>query len=291
MNIASILKKPHLHTIVVDYLQIVLGCLVGGLAYPLFLVPNSIAPGGLTGVATVLNYLYQWPVGVTSLLMNIPLFLVGYKAMGRVFVIRSFIATVLFSLAIDLLQLPTATEDPMLSAVFGGVLLGIGLGLILRGGATTGGSDMVARLIHHRLPVISVGMFLFIIDCCVILLAAVFIGGTQALYGMVSIYVSGTVVDVVLAGLSANKACFIMTEKWDAISQKILADMDRGCTHLSARGGFSGSERPVVLCVISRQEVSRLKQIVIEEDETAFMFITDAHEALGEGFNKLTAGS
>lgn len=291
MNIASILKKPHLHTIVVDYLQIVLGCLVGGLAYPLFLVPNSIAPGGLTGVATVLNYLYQWPVGVTSLLMNIPLFLVGYKAMGRVFVIRSFIATVLFSLAIDLLQLPTATEDPMLSAVFGGVLLGIGLGLILRGGATTGGSDMVARLIHHRLPVISVGMFLFIIDCCVILLAAVFIGGTQALYGMVSIYVSGTVVDVVLAGLTANKACFIMTEKWDAISQKILADMDRGCTHLSARGGFSGSERPVVLCVISRQEVSRLKQIVIEADETAFMFITDAHEALGEGFNKLTAGS
>ena len=130
----NLLKNEHLASTV----QIVLGCALGALAYPLFLVPNHIAPGGLTGLATVLNYLFHWPVGTTSLLMNIPLFIIGYRAMGRVFVIRSLVATVLFSVLIDLIPLPPMTQQPLLGAVFGGVLLGAGLGLILRGGATTG---------------------------------------------------------------------------------------------------------------------------------------------------------
>ena len=145
------------------YIQIVLGCLIGAAAYPTFLVPNNIAPGGLTGVATILNYLFNWPVGTVSLILNVPLFLIGYKAMGKVFVFRSLVATLLFSVLIDVLPLEPISKDPLLGTLFGGVLLGIGLGIVLRGGATTGGTDMIARMVHRRFNFITVGMFLFVL--------------------------------------------------------------------------------------------------------------------------------
>lgn len=273
---------------VMAYAQIVLGCLIGGAAYPLFLVPNNIAPGGLTGVATILNYLFQLPVGMTSMVMNIPLFVIGYKAMGRVFAWRSLVATVLFSLAIDLIQVPPMTKDPLLGTLYGGILLGIGLGLILRGGATTGGTDMAARMVHNLVPFITVGMVLFAIDCMVVIAAGLVMGTTEGLYALISIFVSSKVIDMVMVGFTSNKACFIITEAWEKVSHRLMFEMDRGVTQLTARGAYSGKERPVVLCVATRQEVARLKDIVREEDEKAFMFVTEAHEALGEGFSRLS---
>lgn len=269
------------------YGQIILGCIIGGAAYPLFLVPNNIAPGGLTGVATILYYLFHLPVGMTSMALNVPLFIVGYKAMGRVFAWRSLVATILFSLAIDLIQVPAMTVDPLLGTLYGGIVLGVGLGLILRGGATTGGTDMIARMVHGRFPFISIGMFLFILDFLVVLAAGVFVGATEALYAFICIFASSKVIDIVMIGFSSNKACFIITPRWSEVSARILTELDRGATQLTARGAYSGTENPVVLCVASRQEVARLKDIVREEDENAFMFVTEAHEALGEGFSKL----
>ncbi len=282
-------RFPHFDS-VMAYIQIILGCLIGGAAYPLFLVPNSIAPGGLSGLAMVLNHLFHWPVGMTSLIMNIPLFLVGYKAMGKLFVWRSLVATVVFSLSIDLIKLPAMTVDPLLGTLYGGLLLGVGLGLILRGGATTGGTDMIARMVHSRMPFITVGVFLLMIDCVVVILAGAVMGTSEGLYAMISIFISSKVIDMVMAGFSSNKACFIITKQWDAVTRQILRDMNRGVTQLTARGAYSGEERPVVLCVTSRQEVARLKDIVREADENAFMFVTEAHEALGEGFSKLAGG-
>lgn len=279
--------KIHHADRLIAYVQIVLGCMIGGAAYPLFLVPNNIAPGGLTGVATILNYLFHTPVGMTSMLMNIPLFIIGYKAMGRVFVWRSLVATVLFSFAIDLIQVPAMTVDPLLGTLYGGLLLGVGLGLILRGGATTGGTDMVARMVHSKVPFISVGMFLLMIDCTVVVAAGIAVGATEALYALICIFVTTKMIDVVLVGLTSNKACFIITPKWEKVTDRLLNDMNRGVTQLTARGAYSGEERPVVLCVASRQEVARLKDIIREEDENAFMFVTEAHETLGEGFSKL----
>lgn len=279
-------KFPHFDS-VMAYIQIILGCLIGGAAYPLFLVPNSIAPGGLSGLAMVLNHLFHWPVGMTSLIMNIPLFLVGYKAMGKLFVWRSLVATVVFSLSIDLIKLQAMTVDPLLGTLYGGLLLGVGLGLILRGGATTGGTDMIARMVHSRMPFITVGVFLLMIDCVVVILAGAVMGTSEGLYAMISIFIFSKVIDMVMAGFSSNKACFIITKQWDGVTRKILRDMNRGVTQLTARGAYSGEERPVVLCVASRQEVARLKDIVREADENAFMFVTEAHEALGEGFSKL----
>ena len=272
----------------VAYAEIVLGCVIGGAAYPLFLVPNNIAPGGLTGIATIFNYLWGWPVGITSMLLNLPLFVVGWKAMGKVFVFRSLVATVLFSAFIDLLQLPPLTDDILLGTVYGALVLGVGLGLILRGGATTGGSDMVARMVHQKFPIVSVGMFLFMIDCVVILCAAFTMSAKAALYALICIFVNAKAVDLVLAGFGSAKACFIITNQGEAIAQRIMQELDRGVTVLSATGAYSGERRTVLISVVSQREVIPLKKIVRLEDGKAFMFITDTHETLGEGFSALT---
>ena len=271
----------------VAYAEILLGCVIGGAAYPLFLVPNSIAPGGLTGVATIFNYLWNWPVGVTSMALNLPLFIIGFKAMGRVFVFRSLVATFLFSACIDLIQLPPLTDDILLGSVYGALALGVGLGLILRGGATTGGSDMVARMVHKRFPLVTVGGFLFLIDCCVILAAAFTMSAKAALYALICIFISARAVDLVLAGFGSAKACFIITNQAANISRRIMEELERGVTVLSGIGAYSGAERTLLISVISQREVIPLKKIVRQEDEKAFMFITDTHETLGEGFNAL----
>ena len=155
------------------YMQIVAGCLIGGAAYPLFLVPNDIAPGGVSGLAMILNYLFNLPIGVMSMIMNVPLFFLGYKSMGKRFAFRSLVAMVLFSVSIDLLKFEAMTVDPLLGSLYGGIVLGAGVGLIMRGGATTGGSDMLARIIHRAIPFIGVGMILFLIDFVVVVLAGV----------------------------------------------------------------------------------------------------------------------
>jgi uncharacterized membrane-anchored protein YitT (DUF2179 family) len=291
MNLGKSLSE-HIHRIgprefITGYLQILAGCLLGAAAYPAFLIPNNIAPGGLTGVATILNYLFHWPVGTVSLLLNVPLFIIGYRSMGKIFAFRSLIATALFSLLIDVLPIRPVSEDPLLGTLFGGVVLGAGLGLILRGGATTGGTDMIARMVHRRLPFISVGMFLFAIDCLVVLGAAVTIGTEQALYAFINIYVCSKVIDAVMMGFGGNKACFIMSARWEAVTARLMKEVGRGVTHLEARGAYTGKQQPVVMCVAARQEIMLVKRIVQEEDEKAFMFITEAHEALGEGFSRL----
>ena len=283
-NVQRILKNENVYA----YVQIALGSLIGAVAYPMFLVPNHIAPGGLTGLATVLNYLLQVPVGMTSLVLNIPLFIIGYRSMGRVFALRSLIATIIFSVLIDLIPLPALTHEPFLGALFGGVLLGAGLGLILRGGATTGGSDIVARMVHSRFQHISVGAILFFIDCCVVAMAGFFIEVEYALYAFISLYASSKLIDVVMDGLTREKACYVISSQHELVKKELMEQLDRGVTVLTAEGGYSGEKRPVLLCVLSAQEVGRLKAIVRGADERAFVFISDAHEVLGEGFRKLT---
>ena len=289
MNLMEKLGKAARREQVMAWLQIVIGCVIGAAAYPTFLDPGKIAPGGLTGVAMIMKHLWGWDIGITSLLLNIPLFIIGYKAMGRVFAFRSLVATILFSLMIDFLPLKEIPVEPILGTLYGGILLGIGLGFILRGGATTGGTDMCARMVHKYLPFLSVGMFLFLIDCVVVIAAWIFIGSSEALYALICIFVSGKAVDMVMLGLSSNKACFVITDAWERVSRRLMDEMERGVTQLTAKGAYTGKDRPVVLCVLPPQEVARLKEIVRQEDERAFMFITEAHEALGEGFSSLTS--
>ena len=279
--------KVHLDRIR-HYMLIVLGSFIGALAYPLYLVPNLIAPGGVTGIATVLFYLFTWPVGLTSLLLNVPLFIIGYRSMGRVFVFRTLIATLLFSVLIDLLRFPSMTSDPLLASIFGGIFLGTGLGLILRGGATTGGTDLLARVVHRRFSAISVGIILLAFDCLVILLAGSTMSVEHAMYSMISVFVSSKVLDTVLAGLGTDKACYVITRNPQSMTNRLLHELARGVTIIHAIGAYSNQELSMLLCVVGRMEISRLKAIVNDEDPHAFVFITDTHETLGEGFGKLS---
>lgn len=270
------------------WIQILLGCVIGGIAYPLFLTPASIAPGGLTGVAMIIHHYTNYPIGLVSFAMNVPLFVIGYHSMGKLFAFRSLIATVLFSAVIDLSSLQPMTDDPLLSAIYGGAMLGLGLGLIIRGGATTGGTDMMAQMVHARFQFISTGAVLFAIDFIVIVAASLTIGQTQALYAIICVFIADRVIDMIIAGFTSNKACFIISERWEAITERIMREMDRGVTQMMAKGAYTGKSRPVVLCVISRTEVARMKDIVRQTDGNAFVFITEAHEALGEGFSRLS---
>ena len=285
---SAISKRPAAAERFFSYAQIILGALIGGAAYPLFMTPNKIAPGGITGIATILNHLFQWPVGTVTLILNVPLFLISYRAMGRIFAFRSLVATLFFTLFIDVLPLQPMTTDPLLGALYGGVMLGAGLGLIMRGGATTGGSDMVARMVNKRFQFISTGSFLFAIDFAVVVSAGFLIGATEALYSLICIFLSARIMDTIIIGFSSNNACFIISSRWQEISDRIMRDMDRGVTQLTARGAYTGAERPTLLCVIGRSEIMALKRILREEDEKAFVIIVEAHEAIGDGFTHLT---
>lgn len=264
------------------------GCAIGAVAYPLYLVPNQIAPGGVTGVSTVLHVVFGWPVGLTSLLLNIPLFVLGFRSMGRVFVWRTLLATLLFSLMIDAMRFQPLTHDPLLASVFGGIILGVGLGLILRGGATTGGTDLLARVVHRHVSVISVGAFLFAFDCAVILLAGFTMSAEHAMYSLICVFVASAVLDKVLSGVGTDKACYVITQHSEQITRRLLMELSRGVTLLSAVGAYSNNPVKMLLCVVSRMELMRFKEIVSAEDPRAFVFITDTHETLGEGFRDLT---
>lgn len=264
-----------------------LGVIVMGLAYPLFFIEHQIAPGGLTGVATVIHHMVPIPVGLLTFLLNLPLFFISFLRKGRGFVLRSFIAMMGVSAVIDLAPVAAVTTDPMLAAVAGGVMLGVGLGFVLRSGTTTGGTDMAAALIHEKFPVISVGGVLWGIDCVVILAAGLVFDFQVALYSMVALYLSTKLMDQVIEGLNTAKAFFIITDEHEQLTKEIMTQMDRGVTLLHGKGGYSGVEREVLLCVVTRLQTMQLKRIVSQVDAKAFVIVTDVHEAMGEGFKEV----
>lgn len=267
---------------------IVVGCAIGAASYPLFLEPSHIAPGGITGLTTILNFHFGLPIGLTSLALNIPLLILGWKVSGLKFVIRTIFATILFSSLIDLMAFKPVSIDPMLSSVFGGVILGAGIALIMRGGATTGGTDLLARVVHKKFPAISTGAFLFALDFVVIILAWIFMSAQHAMYAIICVYISARVLDKVLSSIGTDKACHILSAQWEKIASRLMKELERGVTILPATGAYSGKESKMLVCVVGRLETMQVKRIVDHEDPFAFVYITDAHETLGEGFRKLS---
>ena len=287
----AITKKKY-YPLIRDYCMILLGSLIAGASYTYFFVPNSIAPGGVTGVATVLNYLIGKPsVGALSFILNVPLFLLGYKSGGKRFVFRSFVSMMLLSLFIDILPGAPITNDGMLASIFGGILLGIGLGMVLRAGATTGGTDLAAQMVHHRVSFISVGTFLFGIDCAVILLAGVVFDVQAALVALIALYISTKVIDTVIKGWNTEQQMMIISDHAPEIARQIMADMDRGATFIEARGAYTGQKRGMLYCVVTRAQIMQIKGIVAAIDPRAFVTVSDAHEVMGEGFRQFSQKS
>ena len=268
------------------WLSLAAGILLTAAPFPLFFIPNDIAPGGVSGLSTVIHRLTGYPVGVMAAILNIPLFWAGWRRMGKGFAAKSLAAMLGVSAMIDLLPLGAVTMDPVLASVFGGAAMGAGLGLAARGGATTGGTDMAAALIHERFPVVSVGGFLLALDFVVILLSGFVFSVQSAMYATISIFLSAQVMDRVIEGLESAKAFFVFSPMSREIADAVLGELGRGATLLHGQGAYTREEGDVLLCVITRLQIPRFKALVQAIDPAAFLMVTDVREALGEGFTR-----
>ena len=250
--------------------------------------PNSIAIGGITGVAQIIHAGLPWaPIGTLVILLNIPLFFLGWRFIGMGLLVSSLYAMFVSSLMIDGLDLLHRFQpmDPMLAAIFGGLLMGLSLGFVFREGATTGGTDLAARLLKLKLAWLPMGRLLMIVDLVVILAVAVaFRSLSSALYGLVALYIATIVMDGVLYGLDTAKVAYIISSRHDEICAAITGELDRGVTLLQGRGGYTGEEKQVLLCAFKQREIVTLRQVVNEIDPGAFLIVCNAHEVLGDGF-------
>lgn len=273
-----------------DYLLILLGALVQALAMRLFLVPAQLVSGGISGLAQLVNFYTAWPIGLMVLIGNIPLFFLGWQYLGGPrFALRTAMSIIAFSFFTDILVyfVPNGiVHDLVLNCLYGGVLLGVGLGLVYRGKGTSGGSDILGRILNHRAG-ISVSQSYLVTDTVVILAAGFVFGWENALYALVTTYVSGLAAEMVLEGSGVFRTAMIVTGCPDVVAKEIMTVLERGVTILEGTGAYTGQARPVLYCVINRSEVSRIKEIVKMADPKAFMVIGMAHEALGEGFRPL----
>lgn len=279
--------KHDLRYYVKSYAIITLGSLIYALAYNIFYAPNLVAMGGLTGLGQVLNALFPvLPVGITVFVMNVPLFIMGWKFIGGHLLVSSLYAMTFSSLAIDVLDMiyQFPPMDTMLAAIFGGALLGLGIGLVFSKGATTGGTDLIARLLKLKFAWLPMGTLVLIPDFIVIALAAMAFGKVEtALYGIVSLYITTKVMDTVLYGMDSSKVAYIISDACREITDAVIA-MDRGATILHGEGAYSGDEKKVLMVAFKQREIVPLKEKVNEIDPRAFLIVCDAHDVLGEGF-------
>jgi uncharacterized membrane-anchored protein YitT (DUF2179 family) len=276
-----------------DTVLILAGALIQALALRLFMVPAQLASGGISGISQLINYYTGWSIGLMVFIGNVPLFLLGWRMLGgRRFALRTLAAVLAYSFFTEaVLWLPFfpkqgLTDDLVLNSLYGAVVSGVGYGLVYRAQGTSGGSDILARILNRWRGIPMTQSYL-ITDTLVILAAGFTFGWQKALYAIIVLYVSGLVVDSTLEGAGTVRTALIITSQSRAVTERILADMERGVTILEGSGGYSGEARPVLYCVVNRSEVQQLKTIVHEADPHAFMVIGMAHEALGEGFNSL----
>ena len=271
-----------------NVLLIAAGLLLATLGYRLYLIPNNVAPGGFTGIGQIVNHLFPVVgVGMVNLILNVPLFVLSLRSMGLGFGLRSLLSSVALSLLLDYLPVPAMTDDVLLSAVFGGVLCGAGFGLVLRGHATTGGSDMLASIVHRHVPALKVSVCLFATDATVVIASGFVFDAAAAMYALISVFVMNVVIDQVLEGPGLARSHIIITTHGNEIAERILKELDRGVTALDAKGMYSGEDRTMLLCVVSRLEAVRLRTLVYSVDPRAFVIVQNVHEALGEGFKEL----
>ncbi len=270
-----------------DYAGIVLGTVITALALNIFLIPNKVAAGGTSGLATVLHHTFGLPVGMTMLALDIPMFLLSVKILGARFGVNTLLGAGILAASIDLTAplVPVLTRDLLLNSIYGGVLAGVGMGIVFKFKGTTAGTDLAAAIIN-KLTGISIGQALLGVDFFVIALAGVVFGSAElSLYALISLFVTTKIIDLVQEGPSASKAFFIMSSAPGEVADAIMAELGRGVTMLAGRGAYTKSERDVVFCVVATREVSRLKDLVYRLDRKAFVIVADAHEVLGEGFS------
>lgn len=272
----------------INYLGIATGAVITAAGLDLFLIPNKIAAGGVSGLATVIHYIAHIPVGVTMLALNIPLFLLSIKKLGVHFGLNTLFGAVVLSAAIDIIArvAPVITQDIFLSTLYGGMVCGLGMGIVFKYHGTTAGTDLAAKLIQ-KYTGMSVGQALLGVDFFVITMAGIVFNSFElAMYALISLFVTSKVIDLVQEGRSDTKAFFIISNKPAEVANTIMREMERGVTFLQGRGGYTETARDVLFCVVTSAELSTLKKIIHDTDTGAFVIVADTNEVLGEGFGR-----
>ncbi len=271
------------------YALILVGSFIMAAGFVFFVSPYKLAPGGVYGIAIVLHYLIGSPIGLVGILIDIPLTIIAIRIIGPKFGVKTIAGFTLLSGWISLLEFswgyePLVQGDPLLSSIFGGLLIGFGLGLIFKSKASSGGSDIIAMIIN-KYTKIPVGQLLIVVDASIVMISLVaFDDWKIPLYSWIVIFITGKVIDAVIQGVSYDKTCMIITDKPDEVSAKILNDLNRGGTFIKARGMYSGQEKEMIYTVVNRREVAMLQDYIREIDPNAFMSVIDANEIVGNGF-------
>ena len=290
------LKKDTIKSFLWDLVFIVAGSICYALAIGMFSAPNNIAPGGLTGIATLLNYLFDWiDIGTATIVMNVPLIIASWFILNKSMVIRTLCGIVISSVLTDVIQpyvdeiflstIVGGSNDPLLVCIFGGALLGLGVGLIMRRGGTTGGSEVISRLFEKKYPHMSVGTLILCVDAVVITLSAIVYGQIEnALYAVVFVFVGSQIIDRVVYGGRSGKMVMILSKKQPEITQAIMTKVNRGVTLLKSQGGYSGQDQNTMLVAVRKDEVFRLRKTVFEIDPDAFLMMLTTDEVRGLGF-------
>ena len=273
-----------------SYGIIAAGSVVFGLSFDLFFAANQVAMGGVTGLAQVINVLAPWlAVGLLTVILNVPLFVAGWRLLGLHLLASSLFSLVVSSLVIDGVNLLCrfAPMDPMLAAVCGGAMMGLGYGMVFSQGATTGGTDIVAKLLKLKFPWLPMGELILATDAVVLVLAVLAFRQIEAaLYGAIALFVCAKVTDMVLYGLDASKIAYVVSERWQTVADTLLREQERGVTILNGKGAYTGETRPVLLIAFKQKEIVEIKRTVYELDPKAFLIVCDARDVLGEGFGE-----
>ncbi|HJV31690.1 MAG TPA: YitT family protein [Bacillales bacterium] len=283
------LELPIQHPIlelVVEYLYIIIGSALIAFSFNVFLLPNQIASGGVSGISTILLSVLGWEPAYVQWALNIPLFIAGVIFLGKQFGVKTLVGTIFLPLVVFLTKnVDPWTNDALLGALFGGVGVGLGLGIVFRGKASTGGTDLAAQIIN-KYTGLTLGTCIILIDGLIVITAALVFDIERGLYALISLYVISKTIDLVQIGFGRSKMVMIITSKQDEVREGILNKIVRGVTKLSAQGGFTDHERPVLMCVVDQTEFTKLKQLVKTIDPSAFVVVMDAAEVLGEGFKR-----
>ena len=271
-----------------EYIYIIIGAFLMAVSTALFLLPNQLSTGGISGISTILYYLCNYPVGLTMLLINVPLFVIAMVKVNKRLFFKSILGTVLLSVFIDLLgNLSPITNDRFLACIYGGIIMGIGTAIILKAGASTGGTDLLSYVIRAYNNKFKSSRVIIIADTIIIFFNIIFFREIEiGLYSVIAIYLMGKMIDIIFEGIYFTKIIFIISEKYEEISKEIGILVKRGSTGIYSKGMYSGKQNVMLFCVASRKEVAEIKQIIKQIDKNAFIVTTDAIETLGKGFSE-----
>ena len=285
---SKIRKKLLIKKYSFEAILIILGSMIMAIGTALFLLPNQLSSGGFSGVATIPYYFFKWPVGITIIVLNIPCFILTSLRLGKEVFLKSLLGTASLSFFIDFFDKYQAlTSDKFLACIYGGIIIGFGTSIILKANASTGGSDLVSYIIRSYKPTLSTSNLIVGFDVLVITLNVIFFKKLEiGLYSAIAIYLMGKVIDIVFEGIGFSKIVYIVSEKYDKISKRILEELKRGTTGIYSKGMYKSSERIMLMCIVSRREVSKIKTIVNKIDKQAFLVISNAREVYGKGFKK-----